>query len=618
MICEVIEGAEQAPDLPTFGACFRWSVCRGIWWSICRGIWWSVCRGKRWSHYAEFHPSVTMTYNADGMMTQRNIDDRLLPAPSHAPREDLTWGYNKRLLYLTTSAIPGITPAVNWWENDVPIGCQVNPAEPPETYLDGALEWAYRYSHTGLREQRRLMRAPNHDSSTCSGVMPWTYYVRGVDGRELTVYSGRQLKRATSNGQCNVGNGAIRQVYIYPVEHRAYGPHGVDIIWQRDANGVMQKYFASLDVRGSIWALHDANDNISTYHPFGYPIDVVGGYDNTFVTRTSFLDREKDVESAPGNPEHSMLDVNARKYVPSNGLFASPDELWAIDASVSSYGYAAHDPVNLIDPSGYVILPPSMSTPTLYGNSGADMGGGGYFAEDVYMIPIFLEDATLGYDVYRRVSFGRFVHYSSNGIGGAGGSPPGSNNGQSSGNSPGAMPFNDLLPGSDPVVVPPLRSSPPASRSDEFASLISFTPFMGIYFEALYYVQSSNGILKYLPKNTIIPSFLPAALGDFGGLMLLGSGWYVWGTHEAGQVSSGDLSPGRHTFHAIQLSVSSIATLVSLAGYKPAAVYGFGLNALLVGAEYTYFDLLPYVDGKLDELSWHIGSIESGLRGWKP
>ena len=140
--------------------------------------------------------------------------------------------------------------------------------------------------------------------------------------------------------------------------------------------------------------------------------------------------------SAPGNGPLRMLDVNARKYVPATGRFVTPDELWKRYLHSSPYAYSLHDPVNMIDPSGYVILPPNISSPNLH-RSGSD-GGGGYFTEEVHWIFEGLEQATLGYDLYRRVSFGRFVHGGSYGVGGADGSLLGSNNGQSSGGSYGA------------------------------------------------------------------------------------------------------------------------------------------------------------------------------------
>ena len=249
------------------------------------------------------------------------------------------------------------------------------PSLSPQTYRADKQEWTYRYSPTGLRKQKRLMRAPQHDSGAlCDGIMPWTYYVRGLGGKELVVYQGRQVLRATNNPYCEgagYGHPTQRLVYLYPVEYRSYGPDGVNVMFVRDANGNMVKTFVETDMQGSIIGLHDAADRQPTYHPFGYPIDAVGAFDGAWTNRTGWLDRERDAESAYGNPTLSLMEVGARKYIPRHGRFASVDELWSVSSLEDPYAYAWHDPVNLADPSGYTttptipnsfVLKPSMSS----------------------------------------------------------------------------------------------------------------------------------------------------------------------------------------------------------------------------------------------------------------
>ena len=360
-------------------------------------------------------PVVTQTYDADGRLVSRAINDASLTAPhaSEMPTEALHWSYANRLLALETdftSLAAGCLPPIQPW---------------PETYRQDSLEWTYRYSPSGLREQKRLMRAPTHDSADCEAVFPWTYYVRSPSGTELVVYQGRQVAHLDAPVGCQgpgygkiVNNVTQRLVYLYPVEYRSYGPDGVQLMWVRDPNtGAMIKKFVETDDRGSIAGLHDALDSQTDYHPFGYPIDVNGNYDGNWINRTGWLDRETDYESAVGNPSLSYIDVNARKYIPRHGRFVTPDEMWGIDVARDPYSYSMHDPVNLADESGYYYTGPSWSTPMLYeGPFGQGSEGGGYFETEYRWSLIYNDGATIGYDLYRLIGWSRFVHNAGSGF----------------------------------------------------------------------------------------------------------------------------------------------------------------------------------------------------------
>jgi RHS repeat-associated protein len=387
-------------------------------------------------------PVVTQTYDADGRLVSRDINDANRPTPhvSQTPTEDLHWSYANRLLALETdynSLVPACPP----------------PSQPyPQTYRADGLEWTYRYSPSGLREQKRLMRAPTHDSAQCEGVFPWTYYVRSPSGSELVVYQGRQVAHVGAPVGCQgpgygkiVNNVTQRLVYLYPVEYRSYCPHGVQLMWVRDPNtGAMTKKFVETDERGSIAGLHDAADIQTDYHPFGYPIDVNGNYDVNWTNRTGWLDRETDYESGVGNLTLSYLDVNARKYVPQHARFITPDEMWNLNILGDPYAYAMHDPVNLADPSGYK----NQITTSLSGDSfDEDYGKDILRIINIRSVVIFShsEGTSLGYLIWINSEILSSALYPSGGNGGGGSGGGGSGSGGGGGGGKSAKPEAELI-----------------------------------------------------------------------------------------------------------------------------------------------------------------------------
>jgi len=204
--------------------------------------------------------------------------------------------------------------------------------------------WTYRYGPGGIREQKRLMTSPQHDRMTC-GVAPWVAYVLSPGGQQLAVYHGRQV----SESSCTpAGFGQFeRRVHIYPVEFRSYGPDGINVIFERNAGGVMTKRFVTTNNKGSIVSVTDnvGYEASAVYDNFGTPT-------NAYTRRTGWLDRERDFETSPLSDKHKLYDLEARKYDASTGQFLSVDPLWMQFLSSSSYVYCEGDPVNGTDPSG--------------------------------------------------------------------------------------------------------------------------------------------------------------------------------------------------------------------------------------------------------------------------
>ncbi len=193
--------------------------------------------------------------------------------------------------------------------------------------------WTYRYGPNGVREQRRLMMSPLHDSAGCTGVLPWTYYVNDPSGLVLAVYHGRQMKRSQLGDGCPT-----------------YGPDGVNVVYEREnygANaGQWVKRYLTTDYQGTVLQAHDVNgDHVQHYELFGADKGQV-------ARRTGWLDREIDWESSPLTDLYRTVDLVNRKYDPQRGVFLTSDPLWMMSADASSYHYAYHDPMNMIDPWG--------------------------------------------------------------------------------------------------------------------------------------------------------------------------------------------------------------------------------------------------------------------------
>jgi len=204
--------------------------------------------------------------------------------------------------------------------------------------------WTYRYGPGGIREQKRLMASPQHDRMPC-GVAPWVGYVLSPGGQQLAVYHGRQV----SESECNPASFGQyeHRVHIYPVEFRSYGPDGINVIFERNAAGVMVKRYVTTNNQGSIVSVTDnaGYEASGVYDNYGAP---AAGY----TRRTGWLDRERDFETSPLSIKHKLYDLEARKYNASTGLFLSVDPLWAMFISSSSYAYCEGDAANGSDPSG--------------------------------------------------------------------------------------------------------------------------------------------------------------------------------------------------------------------------------------------------------------------------
>jgi hypothetical protein len=288
-------------------------------------------------------------YTKDGQIKTRVVHGTN-PIPTQTSQK-FTWGYNQRLLRLDDN------PTFNVFDSI----CNVLPQGGggfiyPQTMArpeqgDGQLVWGYTYSPSGERESKRLLRAAAHDSA-CK-VFPYIYYSQGTDDETIVVYHGRQ-RFGTICG-FSFGLFSPRLAAFYPVEFRAYGATGADIVWEADAAGVLQPRFVDTDYQGSERLVRNANGTGPTitrdYFAFGLPTDNV----TADGRRVGYLSKEVDWESFPAD-EHrhgALSDLSARKYQPSKGAFITQDELWQMGPHAGTAHYSNHDPVNYSDPTGY-------------------------------------------------------------------------------------------------------------------------------------------------------------------------------------------------------------------------------------------------------------------------
>lgn len=246
--------------------------------------------------------------------------------------EAYQYGYHDRMLTL----------AIDDPERDP--GCILSGIDSTNNNYSERETWAYRYSPSGLREQKRLMTDWVHDRNTC-GTAPWTHYVLSGSGRPLVVYHGRQ----TSENPCTTDSFGLydRRVYIYPFEFRAYGPDGVNVIFERDRDGEWVKRFVTKNRQGSIVGVNDADgyQDQALYENYG-------SRHNEWNRRTGWLDRERDYETSPNSAAHKLYDLDHRKYDQSSATFLSVDPLWMSNLYQGSYVYCEGDGINLVDPWG--------------------------------------------------------------------------------------------------------------------------------------------------------------------------------------------------------------------------------------------------------------------------
>jgi len=285
---------------------------------------------------AVYDPAVTPDYITHLWDANGRVATRTIGSMTGMVTETTSFGYHDRLLNLVLTK-----PA----PTEIP--CPLTELNEGNNYsLKDS--WTYRYGPGGIREQKRLMTSPQHDRMPC-GVAPWVAYVLSPGGQQLAVYHGRQV----SVSSCTpAGFGPYeRRVQFYPVEFRSYGPDGINVIFERNAGGVMTKRFVTTNNQGSIVSVTDnaGYEASAVYDNFGTPT-------NAYTRRTGWLDRERDFETSPLSDKHKLYDLEARKYDASTGQFLSVDPLWMQFLSSSSYVYCEGDPVNGTDPSGLADL----------------------------------------------------------------------------------------------------------------------------------------------------------------------------------------------------------------------------------------------------------------------
>ena len=320
------------------------------------------------------------TYNRDGALNYRYLRPQGTAPTVPFSKEWFHYGYNDRLVKMQTQA------------TDQPTGptCGLMPPFSISFSLSGKMEWQYSYSPSGEREIKRLVLSPTSDS-TCGQVFPWTYYLLGTGDEQQVVYHGRQISR----GDCDGGPG--RRVFFYPVEFRSYGVDGLNIVWERDANGNMVSRFVGTDIQGSERYVvgKNAYQKVRDYLPFG--VDVAVANDQ----RRGYLGKETDYETAPqynvilNTPlyHERLMDMSARKYSKTQGGFTSVDALWGMAVGTSPYIYSHHDPINFADPSGYAGTPVGGGG-TGTGGTGGTPGGktGGAWPYNPFMLDAFSSD----------------------------------------------------------------------------------------------------------------------------------------------------------------------------------------------------------------------------------
>ncbi len=274
---------------------------------------------NRITRYEMQSERVDYSFDANGAMTGRDYFYHNGSLWQPGPSESLTFGYTG-LVEQFVSTPPG----------------PIFPSCPSATSSNGAIDWRYRYSPTGEREQKRLYYSPDGDK--CGNAHPWVYYQLDVKGRQLAVFNGSQ----TTEVDCNDGSGPqtlSRAVYMYPVEYLTYGNHSNHAIATRPGIGREYKIADHLGSTRLVVNAAGIAQSMMDYEPFG---SVVGGGGNE---RLSFIDKERDFESRLG-------DFGVRKYDEVTGRFVSTDALWEKYRHWSPYQYSRNNPLLLSDPTG--------------------------------------------------------------------------------------------------------------------------------------------------------------------------------------------------------------------------------------------------------------------------
>jgi|GEM_PF-1072303 len=199
-------------------------------------------------------------------------------------------------------------------------------------------DWRYRYSASGAREQKRLVRfvpwvppIVTHPIDTPSIAGGWVYYLLGGNNQQLAVYHGQQ-----DTG--NVCNDTAAGVSMYPTEYLTYGVgHNASVVTRPDG----AKEYRIGDHLGSVRATVGGSSVQGVdYEPFGA---VLPGSPVITGLRKGYIDREVDKETGMGS-------YGVRTF--RGGDFSSVDPEWERYPGVSPYSYAANNPLRLSDPNG--------------------------------------------------------------------------------------------------------------------------------------------------------------------------------------------------------------------------------------------------------------------------
>ena len=259
---------------------------------------------------------VFFHYTADGALRVREKETSITSSYKEVKWDVFTYGYNGLLKTFGSSSWSGSS-----------INCARDTNAPPQW------QWEYRYSAGGERESKRMVAAPLDDHSTISHL--WTYYLLSGNKQQLAVYNGRETS------ETDACFNTTHRVHFYPTEYLTYGVGTSALITTRPNQF---REYKIVDHLGSTRVVLDSNAAVLgtyDYEPFGKPLAKTG-----LDSRKSFIDREKDKESALNN-------LGARSFDDGNGIFTSIDPIWETFRSWSPYHYSYDNPLNYQDPSGF-------------------------------------------------------------------------------------------------------------------------------------------------------------------------------------------------------------------------------------------------------------------------